>query len=181
MAAGWPRPASTAIGDQRHADFHARRLARGSRTTGERPERRRQKLRHPKIERMRILPAALAATLFSTGLLPAQTPFQFPTANHALYEPGQELKFFAPTAPDKPWTSGSFGCVRSDGWQMHEGLDIRHLQTDRHGEPTDPVHGHRRRHGGLCQHQGRRCRTTANTSSSGTLSKGWKFIRSTRT
>ena len=69
----------------------------------------------------------------------AQTPFQFPTANHALYEPGQELKFFAPTAPEKPWTSGSFGCVRSDGWQFHEGLDILHLHTDRQGEPTDPV------------------------------------------
>ncbi len=75
------------------------------------------------------------------GCLPAlaQTPFAFPTANHALYEPGRELAFFAPTAPDKPWTSGSFGCVRNDGWRMHEGLDIRHLQTDRHGEPTDPV------------------------------------------
>jgi peptidoglycan LD-endopeptidase LytH len=88
---------------------------------------------------MRFLPAVLAATFLSAGGLRAQSPFQFPTANHALYEAGQELKFFAPTAPDKPWTSGSFGCVRSDGWQMHEGLDIRHLQTDLHGEPTDPV------------------------------------------
>jgi murein DD-endopeptidase MepM/ murein hydrolase activator NlpD len=52
---------------------------------------------------------------------------------------GDELKFFAPTAPDKPWTTGSFGCVRTDGLQMHEGLDIRCLQRDRHGEPTDPV------------------------------------------
>jgi murein DD-endopeptidase MepM/ murein hydrolase activator NlpD len=85
------------------------------------------------------LPAALAATVFAAVTLSAQTPFQFPTANHALYEPGQELKFFAPTAPDKPWTSGSFGCVRSDGGQMHEGLDILHLQTDRRGEPTDPI------------------------------------------
>jgi len=82
---------------------------------------------------------AAAAVLFVTATAPAQSPFQFPTANHALYEPGRELKFFAPTAPEKPWTSGSFGCVRSDGWQMHEGLDILHLQTDRHGEPTDPV------------------------------------------
>jgi murein DD-endopeptidase MepM/ murein hydrolase activator NlpD len=77
--------------------------------------------------------------VLSAAAVLAQSPFQFPTANHALYESGQELKFFAPTAPDKPWTSGSFGCVRSDGWQMHEGLDILHLQTDRHGEPTDPV------------------------------------------
>jgi murein DD-endopeptidase MepM/ murein hydrolase activator NlpD len=81
----------------------------------------------------------LAAGLILAGTAAAQTPFQFPTANRALYEPGQELKFYAPTAPDKPWTSGSFGCVRNDGWQMHEGLDIRHLQTDRRGEPTDPI------------------------------------------
>jgi murein DD-endopeptidase MepM/ murein hydrolase activator NlpD len=69
----------------------------------------------------------------------AQSPFQFPTANQYLYTPGAELKFFAPTEPDKPWTSGSFGCVRDYGRRMHEGLDIRHLQTDRRGEPTDPV------------------------------------------
>ena len=68
---------------------------------------------------MRFLFATLTATVFSLATLSAQSPFQFPTANHALYDAGQELKFFAPTAPDKPWTSGSFGCVRSDGWQMH--------------------------------------------------------------
>ncbi|HEY4414763.1 MAG TPA: hypothetical protein VGO57_03640, partial [Verrucomicrobiae bacterium] len=83
--------------------------------------------------------AVLAAGLFSGVTLLAQTPFRFPTANHALYEPGQELKFFAPTTPDRPWTSGSFGCVRDNSQRMHEGLDIVHLQTDRHGEPTDPV------------------------------------------
>ncbi len=82
----------------------------------------------------------LAAVVFtSCARIFAQSPFQFPTANHALYQAGDELKFFAPTAPDKPWTSGSFGCVRNDGWRMHEGLDIRHLQTDRRGDPTDPV------------------------------------------
>ena len=65
-------------------------------------------------------------------------PFQFPTANHALYEKGGEEKFFAGTV-GKSWTSGCFGCVRSDGWQMHEGLDIRSLLRDKRGEPTDPV------------------------------------------
>jgi murein DD-endopeptidase MepM/ murein hydrolase activator NlpD len=83
---------------------------------------------------------ALAVLGFSAcQLLPAQTPFAFPTANHALYDVGGEAAFFAPTAPDHPWTSGSFGCVRSDGWQFHEGLDIRSLQHDAHDEPTDPV------------------------------------------
>ena len=69
----------------------------------------------------------------------AQSPFQFPTANHALYESGADLKFLAPTTPDRPATSGSFGCVRNNGWRMHEGLDIRSLQHDKRGEPTDPV------------------------------------------
>ncbi len=81
----------------------------------------------------------LAAIVVSCANLFAQSPFQFPTANHFLYVPGAELKFFAPTEPDKPWTSGSFGCVRDNGQRFHEGLDIRHLQTDRRGEPTDPV------------------------------------------
>lgn len=73
------------------------------------------------------------------GSVEAQRPFQFPTANHALFEPGKEAEFFVPTGPDKSWTSGCFGCVRSDGWQIHEGLDIRCLQRDKHGEPIDPV------------------------------------------
>ncbi len=81
----------------------------------------------------------IALSLAPGVSLRAQSPFQFPTANHALYETGGELRFFAPTAPDKPWMTGSFGCVRTDGRQMHEGLDIRCLQRDRHGEPTDPV------------------------------------------
>ena len=87
----------------------------------------------------RAVQLALASPLLVCAGLFAQEPFQFPTANHYLYERGSELKFFAPTAPDKPWTSGSFGCVRNDGQRLHEGLDIRHLQTDQRGEPTDPI------------------------------------------
>jgi murein DD-endopeptidase MepM/ murein hydrolase activator NlpD len=83
--------------------------------------------------------AVIFALLFLSKNLPAQEPFQFPTANHNLFIVGNELKFFAPTAPDKPWTSGSFGCVRNDGQRLHEGLDILHLQTGKRGEPTDPI------------------------------------------
>ena len=67
----------------------------------------------------------------------AQT-FQIPTANHALFEKGGEERFFVGTA-GKTWTTGTFGCVRTGGWQMHEGLDIRCLQHDKRGEPTDPI------------------------------------------
>ena len=84
-------------------------------------------------------PWLVAAICLGALKLSAQSPFQFPTANHALYEAGGELKFLAPTSSDRSWTTGSFGCVRTDGWQMHEGLDIRSLQHDRSGEPTDPV------------------------------------------
>ncbi len=71
------------------------------------------------------------------GVLAAQ-PFHFPTANQALLVKGAEERFLVGTT-GKPWTTGGFGCVRSDGWQMHEGLDIRCLNRDAQGEPTDPV------------------------------------------
>lgn len=64
--------------------------------------------------------------------------FHLPTANRAIFEAGGEERFFVGTV-GKPWTSGTFGCVRTEGWQMHEGLDIRCLQRDKQGEPTDPV------------------------------------------
>lgn len=68
----------------------------------------------------------------------AAQPFRLPTANRALFEKGGEEKFFVGTI-GRSWPSGTFGCVRSEGWQMHEGLDIRCLQRDQRGEPTDPV------------------------------------------
>jgi murein DD-endopeptidase MepM/ murein hydrolase activator NlpD len=64
--------------------------------------------------------------------------FRLPTRNHALFEPGGEERFLVGTV-GKPYTSGRFGCVRSDGHQIHEGLDIKCLERDRHGEPIDPV------------------------------------------
>ena len=65
-------------------------------------------------------------------------PFQLPTANQALFEPGGEDRYFVAT-PGKTWITGTFGCVRSEGHQMHEGLDIKCIQRDRHGEPADPI------------------------------------------
>ena len=81
---------------------------------------------------------ALTATSVCAGAQIIAQPFQLPTANRALFEKGGEERFFVGTV-GKPWTSGCFGCVRSEGWQMHEGLDIRCLQRDKRGEPTDPV------------------------------------------
>jgi len=80
---------------------------------------------------------ALAMAVF--GLQPLRADvFRLPTANQSIYEKGQEEKFFVPT-PGKTWISGTFGCVRTEGWQFHEGLDIKCLQRDKRGEPLDPV------------------------------------------
>ena len=76
--------------------------------------------------------------LFLTTVSLFAQPFHLPTANRFVLEPGAEEKAFAGTV-GKPWTTGTFGCIRTEGWQMHEGLDIRCLQRDKRGEPTDPV------------------------------------------
>ena len=80
----------------------------------------------------------LIALMLRWSAMAEAQPFYLPTANHALFEPGGEERFFAPT-PGKTWQSGCFGCVRSGGMQMHEGLDIKCLVRDRFGEPADPV------------------------------------------
>lgn len=73
-----------------------------------------------------------------TGELRAQS-FQLPTANRALFDAdGGGERFFVPTV-GKTWISGTFGCVRSDGRQLHEGLDIRCIERDKRGESTDSI------------------------------------------
>ena len=74
--------------------------------------------------------------LFSAGA--RAQPFQLPTANRALFEKDGGARFFVGTV-GRTWPSGTFGCVRSEGWQFHEGLDIRALQRNKQGEPIDPV------------------------------------------
>ena len=86
----------------------------------------------------RLIRSLALAIPFATAPVVLAQPFQLPTANHALFEPGNEENFFVGTT-GKLWNSGCFGCVRSAGWQMHEGLDIRCQQRDKRGEPVDPV------------------------------------------
>lgn len=92
---------------------------------------------------MRCRPQLVLAGLLAVAGGPArpaaaEAVFILPTANQALFEPAGPAGFFAPV-PGRDWNSGRFGCVRSDGGQMHEGLDILTVQRDRRGEPTDPV------------------------------------------
>ncbi len=81
----------------------------------------------------------LVFLLFQALTLTAEAgTFQLPTTNDALLKEGAEDDFFTPT-PGKTWSSGSFGCVRSQGYQLHEGIDIKAQERDRRGEPIDPV------------------------------------------
>lgn len=78
----------------------------------------------------------LASSLNST--LSAAAAFRLPTPNTAVLNAENGEAAFAGTT-GRPWMSGTFGCVRTDGRQFHEGIDIRATQRDRAGEPTDPV------------------------------------------
>lgn len=82
--------------------------------------------------------AAVIGLVCGAWLNAAGQVFRLPTANDLLFEQGGAEKFFVGTV-GRDWRSGTFGCVRSEGWQMHEGIDIAALQHDAAGEPTDPV------------------------------------------
>jgi len=62
---------------------------------------------------------------------------QLPTKNESIYR-GIGEEFYVGTA-GQSWERGRFGCVRSDGWRMHEGIDIKCEYRDKKGEPTDPI------------------------------------------
>lgn len=78
------------------------------------------------------------ALLIGLPTLPAAQLFHLPTPNESILQSNGETRFYAPT-PGRDWISGTYGCVRSEGHQFHEGIDILRLHTDRRGEPTDEV------------------------------------------
>lgn len=62
----------------------------------------------------------------------------WPTPNRA-WEQGRGIEAWAqPTVSGDP-ESALFGCVRSNGTQFHEGLDIRPVAHDSRGEPADKI------------------------------------------
>jgi murein DD-endopeptidase MepM/ murein hydrolase activator NlpD len=87
---------------------------------------------HRPIAFILLLSAAVAA--------PARDRLElvWPTPNKA-WEEGRSIEaFIQPTASGEP-LSGCFGCVRSNGFQFHEGIDIKPVTRDRRGEPADQV------------------------------------------
>jgi peptidoglycan LD-endopeptidase LytH len=74
----------------------------------------------------------------ASGIAAHAQPFHLPTANKAILEAGGDERFFVGTAGNT-YQSGRFGCVRTQGRQMHEGIDVKALERDRRGEPLDAV------------------------------------------
>lgn len=63
----------------------------------------------------------------------------WPTPNTAYLEDKPIEAFIQPTASGEP-SSGLFGCVRSGGYQFHEGLDLMPVCARDHGEATDEIY-----------------------------------------
>jgi len=82
----------------------------------------------------------LIPILAAVGLCRSEATLEFtwPTPNPA-YEEGRPFKDYVQPTVSGLAVSGLFGCVRSDGHQFHEGLDLKATQRDRRGEPTDDV------------------------------------------
>jgi peptidoglycan LD-endopeptidase LytH len=62
----------------------------------------------------------------------------WPTPNRAADEHRPYAEFVQPTESGLV-ESGLFGCVRTNGHQFHEGLDLRPVQRDQRGEAADSV------------------------------------------
>jgi len=80
----------------------------------------------------------LAGALLVASAQAQRIDIGWPTPNQAYFEGKPIGDFIQPTGSGDP-ESGLFGCRRSGGGQFHEGLDLKPLNRDRHGEPTDPV------------------------------------------
>lgn len=81
----------------------------------------------------------VTAVVFAAMTGRGATMFHLPTPNRAIYEVGGMERYYMPTT-GRTWESGTFGCVRSEGRQFHEGIDIKPVRRDRQGEAADPVY-----------------------------------------
>ena len=64
----------------------------------------------------------------------------WPTPNPAFAQGMGYSAFLQKTGPGKAFSSGSFGCVRNNGYKFHEGLDLYPLKRDSKGRATDAIY-----------------------------------------
>jgi murein DD-endopeptidase MepM/ murein hydrolase activator NlpD len=84
-----------------------------------------------------LLPVVLALTLLPVR--GQRIDFAWPTPNPA-FRDGRPIEEFVQPTVSGLVTSGLFGCVRSEGTQFHEGLDLFPIARDAKGEATDRIY-----------------------------------------
>ena len=63
----------------------------------------------------------------------------WPTPNPSFAKGLGYHTFLQKTGPDKEFESGSYGCVRNNGYKFHEGIDLSPVQTALNGRAEDSV------------------------------------------
>lgn len=89
----------------------------------------------------RSLPSllSLAALLVAPSVVGSdRVQITWPTPNRA-FERGQSIDGFVQPTASGNVESGLFGCVRSNGTQFHEGVDLKPVSRDARGEAADDV------------------------------------------
>jgi peptidoglycan LD-endopeptidase LytH len=87
---------------------------------------------------VRILPLIIFGLLGAGTAWAQRLEIRWPTPSRA-WEQGKGYEAWAQPTVSGELESGLFGCVRSNGTQFHEGLDIRPVARDSRREPTDLV------------------------------------------
>ena len=85
-----------------------------------------------------VLAGALACAASTSVSGETRIELVWPTINRAYFEREPLEAFVQPTESGES-TSGLFGCVRTQGRQFHEGLDLKPVARDRRGEATDQI------------------------------------------
>ncbi|OHE82517.1 MAG: peptidase M23 [Verrucomicrobia bacterium RIFCSPLOWO2_12_FULL_64_8] len=76
--------------------------------------------------------------LTATAAAGPRLEITWPTPNTAWLEGRPAAEYLQPTVSGEV-ASGGFGCVRNDGFQFHEGVDLKPVARDARGEPRDKV------------------------------------------
>jgi peptidoglycan LD-endopeptidase LytH len=84
-----------------------------------------------------ILTAAIAAAT-AIAATAERLEIDWPTPSNA-WEQGKGIGAFIQDTGTGDPVSGTFGGVRNNGTDFHEGIDIKPTARDRRGEPTDPI------------------------------------------
>ena len=87
----------------------------------------------------RLAPAAIVSVLLAVTVSAGpRLEITWPTPNPRGLEGRPPDEYLQPTASGEV-ASGGFGCVRNNGFQFHEGIDLKPVARDARSEPRDKV------------------------------------------